>query len=127
MPWRSRLSRGPGTSSPFRADVRAPKERRWCVRESTAVLSDRPQPAGLDGSAPSRATEAAAVAATDIAEELGFDRLLAEQRAAWARRWSEGRRRVDGDADLQQAIRFSLFHLMGSVATAARRRSARAG
>jgi hypothetical protein len=105
----------PGTVA-LRADVRAPKQRRVVRSGLTAVLSDRPHPAGLDRVGAFATTEAAAVAATDVAEELGFDRLLAEQRAAWARRWSRADVVIDGDADLQLAVRLSLFHLMGSVA-----------
>ncbi|MDQ4097194.1 MAG: glycoside hydrolase family 65 protein, partial [Actinomycetota bacterium] len=46
----------------------------------------------------------------------GFDRLLAEHRRAWAARWDAGDIVVEGDADMQLAVRFALFHLMGSVA-----------
>jgi trehalose/maltose hydrolase-like predicted phosphorylase len=47
---------------------------------------------------------------------IGFDRLLLEQREAWARRWDEADIMVAGDDDLQVALRFSLFQLMASVA-----------
>jgi hypothetical protein len=50
------------------------------------------------------------------AEATGFDRLLAEQRAAWASRWADADIRIEGDDELDRAIRFGLFHLMGSVA-----------
>ena len=46
----------------------------------------------------------------------GFERLLAEQRAAWASRWNEADIRISGDRDLQLALRFALFHLMGQTA-----------
>lgn len=49
------------------------------------------------------------------AAEAGFDQLLTEHRRAWARRWEDADIEVDGDGDLQQAIRFALFHLMASV------------
>ena len=45
----------------------------------------------------------------------GFDALLAEQRAAWAARWEDADIVIEGDDDLQRAIRFALFHLMASV------------
>jgi len=45
----------------------------------------------------------------------GFDGLVTDQRAAWARRWAEMDIRVEGDADLQRAIRFALFHLDSSI------------
>ncbi len=50
------------------------------------------------------------------AEATGFDRLLVEQRAAWARRWADADIRIEGDDELERAVRFGLFHLMGSVA-----------
>ncbi|MGC9669787.1 glycosyl hydrolase family 65 protein [Planosporangium sp. 12N6] len=56
-----------------------------------------------------------AEAAAAAADAVGFDRLLGEHREAWARRWQEAEVVVDGDPDLQYAIRFALFHLMASV------------
>jgi trehalose/maltose hydrolase-like predicted phosphorylase len=50
------------------------------------------------------------------AEGAGFEALLKEHRKAWARRWQTADVRVDGDPELQLAIRFALFHLMASVA-----------
>jgi trehalose/maltose hydrolase-like predicted phosphorylase len=58
---------------------------------------------------------AVAVAAAAAAEEAGFDRLLAEQREAWARRWQESDVVIDGDPDLQRAIRFAIFHMIASA------------
>jgi trehalose/maltose hydrolase-like predicted phosphorylase len=49
------------------------------------------------------------------AEAAGFDRLLAEQRAAWAARWATADIRIEGDDELDRAVRFALFHLMASV------------
>jgi trehalose/maltose hydrolase-like predicted phosphorylase len=51
------------------------------------------------------------------ADRLGFDTLLAEHRTAWARRWDDALVCIDGDPDLQLAVRFSLFQLMASVPT----------
>ena len=48
-------------------------------------------------------------------EATGFDRLLVEQRATWARRWADADIRIEGDDELERAVRFGLFHLMGSV------------
>jgi trehalose/maltose hydrolase-like predicted phosphorylase len=45
----------------------------------------------------------------------GFDRLLAEQRAAWASRWSEADVRIEGDPEMQRAIRFALFEMMAQA------------
>ena len=41
--------------------------------------------------------------------------MLAEHREAWARRWEDADIVIEGDDELQIAIRFSLFHLMASV------------
>ncbi len=49
-------------------------------------------------------------------EAKGFDGLLAAHRANWARRWAGADIRIDGDPELEHAIRFALFHLMCSVA-----------
>jgi trehalose/maltose hydrolase-like predicted phosphorylase len=49
------------------------------------------------------------------AEGAGFERLFSEHRAAWARRWEEADIVIDGDDELQRAVRFAFFHLMGSV------------
>lgn len=58
----------------------------------------------------------AALEALEAAEQLGVETLLAEQRSAWARRWSIADIRIEGDPELQRAVRFCLFHLMASVA-----------
>jgi trehalose/maltose hydrolase-like predicted phosphorylase len=50
------------------------------------------------------------------AADAGFDALLAEQRAAWARRWSDAAITIEGDPDAQLAVRFALFHLLSTVA-----------
>jgi trehalose/maltose hydrolase-like predicted phosphorylase len=49
------------------------------------------------------------------AERAGFDGLLFEQRCAWARRWEEADIAIEGDPELQLAVRVALFHLMASV------------
>jgi trehalose/maltose hydrolase-like predicted phosphorylase len=56
-----------------------------------------------------------AVAEVRRAASDGFDRLLAEHRRAWAARWNSADIVVEGDADAQLAVRFALFHLIGSV------------
>ncbi|HVA84926.1 MAG TPA: hypothetical protein VNF73_01280, partial [Candidatus Saccharimonadales bacterium] len=57
-----------------------------------------------------------ALSALHEAAGTGFDWLLREQRAAWAQRWTEADVRITGDPDLENAVRFALFHLMASVA-----------
>lgn len=49
---------------------------------------------------------------------LGARGLLAEQRAAWRRRWERADIEITGDPELTRAVRFCLFHLMSSVADA---------
>jgi trehalose/maltose hydrolase-like predicted phosphorylase len=57
----------------------------------------------------------AAQAALAAAEADGFERLLVEHRKRWARRWEEADVVVEGDDELQRAIRLTLFHLIASV------------
>ena len=52
----------------------------------------------------------------DTATAVGFDALLGEQRAAWARRWSDATITIEGDPGAQLAVRFALFHLLSAVA-----------
>jgi trehalose/maltose hydrolase-like predicted phosphorylase len=61
-------------------------------------------------------SRAAALRRLDNARKAGFERLLMEHREAWAQRWEEADIRIDGEDDLQRAIRFALFHLIGAVA-----------
>jgi trehalose/maltose hydrolase-like predicted phosphorylase len=57
-------------------------------------------------------SEAAARSFLAEAADIGFDRLLAEQRSAWASRWADADIRIEGDPALQRAIRFALFELI---------------
>ncbi|HEX6197125.1 MAG TPA: glycosyl hydrolase family 65 protein [Jiangellaceae bacterium] len=50
------------------------------------------------------------------AEQLGFDRLLADHRRAWARRWDAVDVRIPDDPEAQRAARFALFQLWCNVA-----------
>lgn len=56
-----------------------------------------------------------ALSALGTATEVGFDRLLAGHRRAWARRWQDADIVIEGDDELQVGVRFALFHLMASV------------
>jgi trehalose/maltose hydrolase-like predicted phosphorylase len=58
----------------------------------------------------------AALDGVQEAERAGFERLLAEHRRAWGERWESADVRIEGDDELQHAVRFALFHLMASVA-----------
>ena len=46
-----------------------------------------------------------------IAVEKGFDTLLFEHVAAWAKKWEHGDISIDGDVAAQQGIRFNIFQL----------------
>jgi trehalose/maltose hydrolase-like predicted phosphorylase len=50
----------------------------------------------------------------DEAEAVGFDGLLAEHVAAWEDRWAGAEVVIDGDPEVQEAVRFCLFHLMAA-------------
>jgi trehalose/maltose hydrolase-like predicted phosphorylase len=58
----------------------------------------------------------AAVERLSTVARVGFDRLLAEHRAAWAARWADAEVTIDGDPDAELAVRFALFHLLASAA-----------
>ncbi|MDQ6820469.1 MAG: glycoside hydrolase family 65 protein [Actinomycetota bacterium] len=49
------------------------------------------------------------------AERSGFDQLFSEQRNAWRRRWESCDIVVDGDRDLQVALRLAMFHLVSLI------------
>jgi trehalose/maltose hydrolase-like predicted phosphorylase len=51
----------------------------------------------------------------DDLEAVGFDRLLAEHRQAWAARWADARVSIDGAPGDQLAARFAVFHLLGAA------------
>jgi alpha,alpha-trehalose phosphorylase len=57
-------------------------------------------------------------AATLAARTAGWDRLVAEQRAYLDEFWASADVELDGDPELQQAVRFSLFHLLSAGARA---------
>ena len=60
--------------------------------------------------------ERSARRALGAARKAGFETLFAEHRQAWARRWETADVVIEGDPELQRAVRFALFHLMASVA-----------
>jgi trehalose/maltose hydrolase-like predicted phosphorylase len=49
-------------------------------------------------------------------DSVGFDRLLAEHREAWARRWKDAEVVIRGSPEDELAARFSLFHLLSTAA-----------
>jgi trehalose/maltose hydrolase-like predicted phosphorylase len=60
-------------------------------------------------------------AALSSARYSGFDGLLDEQRSYLDEFWESADVEVDGDAEIQQAVRFGLFHVLQSGARAERR------
>jgi trehalose/maltose hydrolase-like predicted phosphorylase len=81
-----------------------------------AALRDRRRGRSFERLGAYDPAESVAHLALAHAEEAGFERLMAEHREAWARRWQESDVVVEGDSKLQRAIRFALFHLIGSAA-----------
>lgn len=61
------------------------------------------------------------------ARHTGWEGLLADQRAYLDEFWERADVEIDGDAELQQAVRFALFHLLQSGARAERRAIAAKG
>jgi alpha,alpha-trehalose phosphorylase len=61
---------------------------------------------------------AGAIAAAELA---GWDGLMAEQRAFLDEFWEGADVEVDGDLEVQQAVRFGLFHILQAAARAERR------
>ncbi|MCB0606601.1 MAG: glycoside hydrolase family 65 protein [Lewinellaceae bacterium] len=49
--------------------------------------------------------------AVDRAFTKGFDQMMADQAAAWQRKWDEADILIEGDVAAQQAIRFNIFQL----------------
>jgi alpha,alpha-trehalose phosphorylase len=64
------------------------------------------------------ALEDQVVGAAHTARQSGFDGLVDAQRAYLERFWSQADVCVDGDAEVQQAVRFALFHVLQSSARA---------
>jgi len=81
-----------------------------------AALADRRCDRGLERLGAYRATEDEARSALVSAEAAGFEQLLAEHREAWAARWADADVVIEGEPELQPAVRLALYHLMASVA-----------
>jgi hypothetical protein len=90
--------------------------RRRAGRHVTVLTRDRRRGERFERLGAYGPDEEAAEAALAEAERVGFEGLLAAHREAWGRRWDESEVLVDGDPELQRAIRFNLFHLIGAVA-----------
>jgi trehalose/maltose hydrolase-like predicted phosphorylase len=81
-----------------------------------AAFSDRPHDGTLDRIGAYRQGSSEAASALADAERLGFERLYAEHREEWAGRWATADIVIEGDPELQRAVRLALFHLIASVA-----------
>ena len=71
--------------------------------------------AAYEGVVRGAADESAALDHLGSAQRLGFDGLLAEHRRAWASRWEDADVLIDGDPELQLAVRFAIFNLLASA------------
>ncbi len=72
--------------------------------------------AGYEGVAQGIADQSAALDRVRRARTLGFDGLLAEHRRKWASRWEDADVLIEGDPELQLAVRLAIFHLLASAA-----------
>ena len=100
------------TSSDRAAAVTAARQRAWSLPECRRV--ERIAATATDA-VPARDR---ARSELTLACDAGFDRLLAEHRRAWARRWDDADIEITGDPDAQLAIRHALFHLLSCAPTA---------
>ena len=95
----------------------AAEHREWVAdgREFPVRIVERL--AGLAASPDPRQRPAVAAQSLAEAQQVGFERLLTEQRRAWARRWDDAEVSIDGDPEAERAVRFALFHLMAAAPT----------
>jgi trehalose/maltose hydrolase-like predicted phosphorylase len=81
-----------------------------------AAVGDIRRPRRLDRFGAYAGDKKEAEAQLDAAEGAGFEQFFSAHRRAWAQRWSAADVIIEGDPELQRAIRVALFHLMASVA-----------
>jgi trehalose/maltose hydrolase-like predicted phosphorylase len=113
--WRS--DRGTGrtsmTCSATRGGVAVAGSQSLQADRSTATL-DRLAVYRTNGAvAPSKDE---ALARLQTAEGDGFEALLAEHRQTWGQRWERADVRIEGDPELQLAVRLALMQMMATVA-----------
>ena len=89
--------------------------RRTVGRSIRAAFLDRRRGGSFERIASYDVDPNTAAAALAAAADARFERLLDEHRRTWAQRWDEADVVIEGDANLQHAVRLALFHLMGSV------------
>jgi trehalose/maltose hydrolase-like predicted phosphorylase len=95
--------------------VRAVRQPRRSGKAPAAVFRDRRSGEAFERIGAYDPDRSVAQAALSDAEQAGFERLLREQREAWARRWATADVVIEGDPELLRDIRLALFHLMASV------------
>lgn len=91
-------------------------EQHWTIRAEAGRVYALEKTAVFHSTLEASAEEAwrrAAAEAREV-EQLGFDKLLAEQAAFWQQYWERADIRIEGAEADQQAVRFSLFHLRQS-------------
>lgn len=94
-----------GIVAAIATDLRTDEDRR--VLDRIAVM------AGAPNAVP---PVAPVVEELTTARAVGVDGLLVEQQQAWAARWRDAQVDIEGDPELELAVRFGLSHLIGSVA-----------
>ena len=97
---------------------REPAQRRWIIKLLADGWSSERAPPAL------RDQVDGAMAA---ARRRGWQGLLTDQRSYLEEFWNRADVEIDGDAELQQAVRFALFHILQSAARAERRAVAAKG
>ena len=122
-----RAATAPSSSIESFADLaRADGHRRRRARDSRCASSSSSPTAGrAERSVPALRDQVAAALAE--ARAPGWDGLLAEQRAYLDDFWERADVEIEGDAELQQAVRFALFHILQAGARAERRAIAAKG
>jgi beta-phosphoglucomutase family hydrolase len=114
----SRRQQGPISTAEVRTDAGGAISAATVQKERTQAgrrIVERVASYLADPDGQARTTEVRA--GLEVASRMGFAGLLAEQRVAWARRWDDALICIDGDPELELAVRFGLFHLMASVPT----------
>jgi len=95
------------------ASIAAAAHGRLRASDSEAVLD---RVAAYEGAPQGIADHDRALERVRRARADGFDALLAEHRREWASRWEDADVAIEGDCELQLAVRFAFFHLIASVA-----------
>lgn len=84
-----------------------------CTPEAFTFYKFSAHCTGLDETDPLQA----AYSLCRAAAAAGFERLLAEHTARWSERWEDCDILIEGDPEAQQALRFSMYHLLSIVPT----------